>query len=220
MNKIWLSIYFSLTFMLVDCSSSCKTLGLTDYTPINENKYSLWLIQFKFWTHLNSEVNIRNRKFEMLISNVINQVKCGSTRLYLSLGMRGGMKRRVGTSPLPLSCGWNKIPAEMNQSFTAVLGAVISWIQPQQIQCAFIFNLLIISTSSKPASVTIRVWLSLLPLDVWLFAGPLFHQRCEWLVRRLGWWEEACATSLTDTRTRVYSHSSTDLQRSTTTSFL
>ena len=66
--------------------------------------------------------------------------------------MRGGMKRRVATSPLPLSCGWIRSPAEMNHSFTAVLGAVISGYQLQQIQCAFNLNLLIISTSTRQTS--------------------------------------------------------------------
>ena len=66
------------------------------------------------------------RTMELYVGKRRNECPPGLTRLYLSLGMRGGMKRRVGTSPLPLSCGWNKIPAEMNHSFTAVLGAVIS----------------------------------------------------------------------------------------------
>ena len=59
--------------------------------------------------------------------------------------MRGGMKRRVATSPLPLPCGWIRSPAEKNHSFTAVCGAIIRWKHHYQIQCASDLSLLIIS---------------------------------------------------------------------------
>ena len=55
------------------------------------------------------------------------------------------MKPRVATSPLPLSCGWIRSPAEMNHSFTAVCGAIIRWKYHHHVQCTSDLSLLIFS---------------------------------------------------------------------------